>query len=420
MVFLEGSYKERRDSFYNQIDHFWDRLYGMEYALYDYIPLSNRQVAEVQQATQEAYSIFKKTNQLVRLAEEETLIQLGVPKQTLALLKKETISFETVIGRFDFVDTKNGLKILEFNADTPTFIREVFEVNGKVANSFDCADPNEGEDEKIGENVRAAVNQLSDYLGLMEYPYVVFTAHKEDIEDRETLNYLIKSAKIPGAAFIPLDELIVNTSEREAGVYDQDGKKIDIVYRHTYPLEALVRDQTDDGYLIGEAFLQLVEHKKVGILNPPSAFLMQTKAMLAVIWGLHEANHPYFSDYDHQIIETYFLPTYLDEEPFVETGEKYVSKPVFGREGDTVRIKEFGRVIGEETHNTYDEFIKVFQKYVELPTAVVNTELGAKEMHLLIGSFVVGEKASAFGFRAGAAITDNLSYFLPCVVKGDT
>ncbi|WP_246590005.1 glutathionylspermidine synthase family protein [Desertibacillus haloalkaliphilus] len=37
---------------------------------------------------------------------------------------------------------------------------------------------------------------------------------------------------------------------------------------------------------------------------------------------------------------------------------------------------------------------------------------------MLIGSFVVNEKASAFGVRAGAQITDNLSYYLPCGMKG--
>jgi glutathionylspermidine synthase len=60
----------------------------------------------------------------------------------------------------------------------------------------------------------------------------------------------------------------------------------------------------------------------------------------------------------------------------------------------------------------------VYQKYVDLPVATIQTEVGSAKAHLLIGSFIINEKPSAFGIRAGAQITDNLSYFLPCGVKG--
>ncbi|MDV2685230.1 glutathionylspermidine synthase family protein [Alkalihalophilus lindianensis] len=416
---MEAKFKAERDQFYHQLDCFWDRLYGQEYALFDCLELNQGEVEEIRTVTNRVYSLFKKTNQLIRETSDETLLQLGFPSKTIPFLRLQTISYETVIGRFDFVQTNQGLKLLEFNADTPTFIRELFDVNGKVSNQFNLKDPNKGLDEGLGEVIRNAVYQASRLIGQHSHPYVVFTAHVDDMEDRETMKYLMQVAKIDGALFIPLNELIITSEGPKTGVYDPKGKRIDVLYRHTYPLEALINDQTGDGYPIGEAFLHLVKNKKVAMLNPPSAFLMQTKALLALIWGMHEQKHPFYTAEEHQDISSYFLPTYLDEEPLVESGEKYVSKPVFGREGDTVEVKLKGNNIGKQNKYTYDQFLKTYQQHVELPKTLIQTEKGKKEAHLLVGSFIVGERASAMGFRAGAAITDNLSYYLPCGVKGE-
>ncbi|WP_157796522.1 glutathionylspermidine synthase family protein [Bacillus sp. FJAT-45037] len=416
---MEDNFTRRRNAFYNKFDSFWDRLYGIEYSLFDCHTISDLEKTHIRRATNEAYKIFKKTNELVKQADDETFLKLGLPEKTIPFLRQHGIGYETVIGRFDFVLTAEGLKILEFNADTPTFIRELFEVNGAVCKEFGFVDPNQGMDENVGEVIRDAVYRSARQIGVHGHPYVVFTAHANDIEDRQTMMYLMNLAAISDATFVPLDQLHVNSEGDQPGVYDLEGKKIDVVYRHTYPLEALIEDQTEDGFAIGEAFLELVSRGQVAILNPPSAFLMQTKAMLALIWGMHEKGHPYFTEDEHRHIASYFLPTYLDEDPFIETGDRYVSKPVFGREGDTVFIKQSGKQIKSQKKQTYNHYLKIYQTYVDLPKTWVKTEEGKKEVHLLIGSFVVGEQASAFGLRAGAAITDNLSYFLPCGVKGE-
>ncbi|KHF38700.1 glutathionylspermidine synthase family protein [Halalkalibacter okhensis] len=408
-------HRKARDQFYASVPSFWDRLYGMEYALYDCLAISQEACDEIRTATAESYSIYKKINQMVRQAPDETLLEFGFPAKALPFLRMMMVPYETVIGRFDFVQTEDGLKILEFNADTPTFIRELFDVNGLVCKEFGMMNPNEKEAEHLGKSIRNSVFHCARQMGMTDHPYVVFTAHEEDIEDCETMKYLMKVAQIKGATFVPLNQLQVVDGE---GVYDVDGNKIDVVYRHTYPLEALLEDVTDDQFPIGIEFMKLVGERKVGMLNPASAFLMQSKAVMAAIWGMHEQQHPLFTEQEHDKISRYFLPTYLDEDPFLETGDTYVSKPAFGREGDTVEVRKSGETLFEQKEKSYDHYVKVYQKYVDLPVASVKTELGVKEAHLLIGSFVVNEKASAFGIRAGAQITDNLSYFLPCGVKG--
>ncbi|MCL7747994.1 glutathionylspermidine synthase family protein [Halalkalibacter alkaliphilus] len=408
-------YKEKRDQFYAGLTSFWDRLYGMEYALYDCLEITSEERDEIRAATEESYAIYKKMNQMVRQAPDETLLDLGFPQKALPFLRMMMIPYETVIGRFDFVQTESGLKLLEFNSDTPTFIRELFDVNGLVCREFGLMNPNEHEAEHLGKSIRNSIFHCARQIGVIEHPYVVFTAHADDIEDSETMKYLMKVSQIKGAKFVPLNQLQVVDG---SGVYDVNGEKIDVIYRHTYPLEALLEDVTDDQFPIGMEFMKLVGERKVGMLNPASAFLMQSKAVMAAIWGMHEQRHPLFTEHEHEMISRYFLPTYLDEEPFLETGDTYVSKPAFGREGDTVEVREKGTTLFEQKAKSYDQYVKVFQKYVDLPTASIKTELGVKDAHLLIGSFVVNEKASAFGVRAGAQITDNLSYYLPCGMKG--
>jgi glutathionylspermidine synthase len=415
VVVLVVNQYEKRNNFYEAIPRFWDRLYGMEYALYDCFELEAGEATDIRTATKESYAIYKKVNELVRHAPDETLLDLGFPQKALPFLRMTLLPYETVIGRFDFVKTDEGLKILEFNSDTPTFIRELFDVNGRVCKEFKREDPNVGEDKVLGKAIRNSVFHCAQAIGVTIHPYIVFTAHEEDIEDRETMMYLMDAAKIKGAMFIPLEKLQIVA---ESGVYDTEGKKIDVVYRHTYPLEALLEDATDDQFPIGIEFMKLVEGKKVGMLNPASAFLMQSKAVMALIWGMYEQRHPIWSEHELEMIGRYFLPTYLDEEPFYETGDRYVSKPAFGREGDTVFIKENGKALVSQNTKTYDHYVKVYQKYVDLPVATIQTEVGSAKAHLLIGSFIINEKPSAFGIRAGSQITDNLSYFLPCGVKG--
>lgn len=88
--------------------------------------------------------------------------------------------------------------------------------------------------------------------------------------------------------------------------------KIDVLYRQTFPIESLITDEDDEGNPIGQWLLELVEEGKLMIMNPPSAFLLQSKAVQAIIWGLHEEYHPFYTDEEHEWIEEYFLPTYLE------------------------------------------------------------------------------------------------------------
>lgn len=402
-----STYQKKRKHFFDQIEHFWPDLYDEEYALYDAYEMNPDFVQDVFTATKRIGSIFFKTAKLLRRADDEVLLEMGFPKGTLSFLRLALLPTESVISRLDLVQSGDKIKCLEINSDTPTFIKEVFYINGLICQEFGLVNPNYGMEHRLSNGMRTSINGS---FGLSKQPNLVFTAHADHLEDRNTALYLQQLCGLP-AKFVPLHRLQI---ERGVGLFDEAGNGIDVLYRQTFPIENLIADQDDQGNPIGLWLLELVQLGKLKIINPPSAFLLQNKAVQAVIWGLHLENHSYFSEEEHQWIDEHFLPTYFEPDPFLETGQAFVKKPTFGREGDTVEIyDEAGNLQMADSQKSYTEYVPIYQKYIDLPTIPFSTEKGQRLGHMIIGSFLINGQPSGIGARVGNPITDNLSYFLP-------
>ena len=402
-------YKSERRQFYAQMEQFWADLYGEEYALYDLYEMTIEEVAKIRLATERTGSIYFKTAHLLRNVSDETLLEMGYPEETLQFLRLKTLSAESIIARFDFIPYDGGYKCIEMNADTPTFIKELFFVNERICRAFAMENPNAGMEQLLKDAVQESVAQSK----VSQKAHVVFTAHEQHIEDYYTALYLMQF--VPGAKFTPLHRLQI---QRGFGLFDEDGKRIDVLYRQTFPIENLIQDEDEAQNRIGLWLVELVEKQLLRIINPPSAFLLQNKAVQAVIWGLHEEGNAFFSAEEHEWIADYFLPTYLEEGPFIEKGLRYVKKPVFGREGDTVEIYEAdGRLIQEDAQKSYRQYPMVYQQYIEQPKTVFQSEKGEQTGEMLVGSFLISGRPGAIGLRIGEMITNNLSYYLPVGMK---
>ncbi len=405
--------KDVRQQFYSKIPEFWADMYGQEYGLFDVKVIDDNYARETREFARKAGHIFFKTTELLRSNEipDDTFLQMGYPKETLPFIRIDGSPFNTVIGRFDSVVIEQKHKILEFNADTPTFIYELFKVNGMICKELGFKNPNEQEEAHLKATVKKAVMDSYALLGKSHNPNIVFTSHSESMEDRNTVVYLQELSGLR-SQYVPLDKLRIIKGE---ALLDPDGIPIDVLYRQTFPIENLLLDEDPDtSEKVGEQLLDLVSQKKLTIINPPSAFLMQNKALMSVIWGLHEEGSPFYSEEEHGWVEDHFLPTYLEPDSFIDKGEKYVQKPVFGREGDTVEIFDgCGVKVDENQQKSYSNYLSVYQKFVELPITKIKTESGEKEGHFMVGTFLLNGAPSAFGFRVGNQITNNLSYFLP-------
>ncbi|OZM56854.1 glutathionylspermidine synthase [Lottiidibacillus patelloidae] len=408
------TYSEKRKAFYAKVENYWPDMYGQEYSLYDIKKISSKEQQDILLASQKISHIFLKTAHLLRTLDDETLLQMGFPKETLSFIRLKTMQTETVISRLDLVKTENGIKVLEINSDTPTFIKELFHINGLVCQELGSPNPNEGMENQLAKAVQHAIFEAYSYLGKDEFPSVVFTSHADSEEDKYTVQYLQALSEVP-SSYVPLHELKIVENE---GLFDHLGNKIDVLYRQTFPIENMIEDKDPNtGENVGSLLMQLVEQKKLAIVNPPSAFLLQSKAVQAVVWGLHEEQSPFFTEEEHQWIQQFFLPTYLEADAFLARGEKYVKKPCFGREGDTVEVYENGKKVLEDANKSYTEYLAIYQKYIDLPKTTFMSEKGEQVGHLMIGSFLLNGKPSSIGYRVGAQITDNLSYYLPIGIK---
>ncbi|MCS1350212.1 glutathionylspermidine synthase family protein [Mechercharimyces sp. CAU 1602] len=409
-------YEEERREIYSSMASegvfTWDRLYEQEYALASCFPLSASLHRQLRVATEELGEVFARVITVVQAGEEELFHTLGIPP---AIRRAVRLSVDptqaTTIGRFDFANTKQGVKMLEFNADTPTGIVEAFYVNGRVCEAREEINPNQGNEADLR---KAFAHVLKCYRDQgYETENIVFSALGWHEEDAGTTRYLLKQSGL-NAHFVPLADLRVQGDQLYAQI---EGRRMPVhVWYRLHPLEVLVEDHDDNGYPTGEHVLDLVAAKKLALINPPSAFIGQTKALQALIWSLHEEGE-FFTPAEHKIISTYMLPTYLENR---FTRQPYVEKPIFGREGGAVVLyNEAGEIEAQDGAEHYWNQMKVYQQRVELEQVETMTEKGLFRGHQLWGSFLIGGKASAVLSRIDGPITGNLSYFLPVGLCSD-
>ena len=128
-----SQYIKKRKEFYSNYPHFWSDLYECEYSLFHVFPITEQTMKQLQVATERMGKIFFKTARILRNLSNEQLLELGFPTASLPFIRLKGMYPESVISRFDFALTEdNRIKMLEFNSDTPTFIVECFQMNGKV------------------------------------------------------------------------------------------------------------------------------------------------------------------------------------------------------------------------------------------------------------------------------------------------
>lgn len=391
----------------------WDRMYDEEYALATIWPISERLRSEIADATERLGALIGRTVQIVKQGGEELFAELGLPNETWQAVRI-TVNERlfTIIGRFDFAWTSEGLKMLEFNADTPTGIVEAFHVNGRICKEYGMADPNDGMAAHIGEAFHEAVEAYRNSGYRTEN--VVFSALDWHEEDAGTTRYLMQQSGLAGARFAGLADLRVYR-DRLCLLRDGEHEPIDLLYR-LHALEKLAEDRDDDGYHTGAHVLDLMAQRKLAVLNPPSALIAQTKALQALIWNLYEAGE-FYTEEEREAIQAYMLPTYMENN---FTGRhSYVTKPILGREGGGVTLYEAnGTPLERDEETLYWEQPMIYQQRVELPIVPIRHAGGTHEARLLLGSFWIGGRASAIVARAGGRITGNLAYYLPVGLKG--
>jgi len=408
-------YAERRAEIYGSLTSegifTWDSMYGEEYALASLHRISQSLRDELMEASYLLCRVYARVVAVVQTGDEQLLEYLGIPQAAWSAVRTELPELSpTLIGRFDFAPTANGIKMLEFNAETPTDIVEAYHVNGRVCEYFGEQNPNAG----LTDHICDAFAHADEYYRFCGYEVKrkVFSSVDWHTEDSGTTKYLMALSSLDGE-FVPLKDLRV-LEDRLQVFQEEMHTPVDLWYR-LHPLEKLSQEKDVDGFPTGAAVLDLIARQKIALINPPSALIAQSKALQALIWNLHEGGG-FFTPEEDSTIGKYMLPTYFENRFSGHTA--YVTKPFFGREGGAVTIFQAdGQELARDQEESYWDQPFIYQQFVELEPITIETLAGLYCGRLMYGSFVINGRGSAIVARVGGRITGNMAYYLPLSVS---
>ena len=102
--------------------------------------------------------------------------------------------------------------------------------------------------------------------------------------------------------------------------------------------------------------------------------------------GLAE-EEAFYTNEEQQWIKRIYV-TYIFRTRFIFRKRFFRSKPSFGREGDTITIRDKDEnIMLQNAHQTYKASLPIFQKYIELPVVSLETEKGIEKLSYVFGSF---------------------------------
>ncbi len=285
--------------------------------------------------------------------------------------------YPSIYGRFDFAYKNGQLKMLEFNADTPTSVYEAGIIQWYWLQDFD-----KGKDQfnSIHEKL------IDTWAGLKQYFYdglLYFTCIKRSLEDLTTAEYIRDCAIQAG---IPTKLIFVDEIGWDANkqvFVDMEGENIKNIFK-LYPYEWLVNEE------FGKHITE--DKNNTAWVEPAWKMILSNKAILPILWNLYP-NHPLL------------LKSYYDKGDL----NNYVKKPILSREGANIEIIRNGSTI-EVTGGDYGHEGFIYQELFELPKFDGN--------HTLIGSWVIGQQPAGMGIReSNSLITGNTSRFVPHLIS---
>ncbi len=278
----------------------------------------------------------------------------------------------SLVGRFDLAFDGNGPpKMLEYNADTPTALYEAGVVQWYWLKEVL---PEADQFNSIHEKLVAGWTAIAKMLP--KGATVHFARSETQIEDLATSEYLRDCCVQAGLQTETLT--IENIGWNGRRFTDLQEMPIQAMSK-LYPWEWMAR----------EKFGQHVLADTTAFMEPAWKMILSNKALLPLLWEGFPG-HPNL------------LPAY--DTPDSALGERYVRKPVFGREGANVAL--IGGGLTAQTPGTYGEEGYIYQQYAPLPVFEGNPAL--------IGSWIVGGEPAGIGVREDdGPITHNDSRFVP-------
>ncbi|MEN8146987.1 MAG: glutathionylspermidine synthase family protein [Campylobacterota bacterium] len=352
------------------------------------------QLVQVTAAEAEAY--YEAANTLYdmyveaaeHVIENDLFFELGIPFNIVETIKKswENDVHWHIYGRFDLSGGIDGqpIKLIEFNADTPTGLFETAVLQWALlkANGMDDAKQFNDVYRGIEANFKRLIT-LFDDTELFDERYdgwkILFSS-VEGLDEEEVTTRLLQQIATD-AGFNTGFDFLQNVQFDESGISDANGMEYEYWFK-LYPWEDIGSDEGELAVVLNE----IMQNQEAILLNPAYTVLFQSKGMLKVLSDL-------FPD------SPYLLKT--SDEPL---NGAYVEKRHFGREGANTKIVDASGTTVAETDGPYENYRPVYQEYADFPKDSEGNKYQA-------GVFFAYE-ACGLGFRRGGEIMDNMSKFV--------
>jgi len=342
-------------------------------------------------AGNELYDMFVAAGEHV--VEHNLFHEIGIPFNLVDLIKE---SWENEVhwhlyGRFDLAGGIDGqpIKLLEFNADTPTALFETAVVQWAMLrrNGLDDGRQFNVVYDKLLENFKRLVTleeSVESFHERYEGWRFLFTSVRGNAEEENTVRLLRYIADEAGydTEFAYIDEIEFSAEE---GIFYND-ENFELWFK-LIPWEDIALEEPDLAMLL----TRIVQNQKAIIFNPAYTLIFQSKGLLKILWDLYPG-HPL-------LLESSFEPL---------KGKMQVRKPFFGREGGSVAILEGDGTVVLDTPGEYDAFPMLYQEYVDLPADGEGRKYQA-------GLFFAYESCG-LGYRRGGEVMNNLSKFVGHII----
>lgn len=328
------------------------------------------------------------------------------------------------ITRLDFVKDLQGVyKLVEVNADTPCAMPETFYAN-KLAEAYFAKMHNldlvaRSSGEELAEPFLVLLRQ-EKYCN-REQVRIAFAADAAYDEDWANAKFVFNKVRevlrkqnmpmVVSCRLVSLDKLIV----QDNGVYIPNDvfkkeDKVDILYR-LHPLELLMDDESDDGFPVGLKLMELANWGEVDFVNPIKSIVLQNKALLALAWYLYQ-HHLFWNAEEEILLGKHLAPTYLDSDAL--RGQRYIKKPIFGREGAGIAIVEPNGLASYEAEDDCEDCDLIYQQFIASADVEQEADNGTVNGKYTYSCFVINGKASETFVRLEPGeITGIDAYFVP-------
>ncbi|MDF1881169.1 glutathionylspermidine synthase family protein [Sulfurimonas sp. MAG313] len=365
---------------------------GTSYVADELVVVSEDESQAYYKAGNELYDMYATAAEHV--IENDLFFELGIPFNLVETIKKswDNDVHWHLYGRFDLAGGIDGkpIKLIEFNADTPTGLFETAIVQWAIlkVNEMDEEKQFNTVYEAISDNFKRLITLFDDTSNFEERyeGWRILFSSIEGIDEEEVTTKLLKRMA-DDAGFLTSFEFLQNVSFEEDGISDTKNQDYEYWFK-LFPWEDIAIQEGE----LALTLQHILESQSAIILNPAYTLLFQSKGMLKILWDLFP-DSPYLLESSYEPLEN----------------KAYVEKKVFGREGANVSFINADGSIEAQTDGEYGHYKSVYQEAIDFPQD--------KDGNYYQAGVFFAYEACGLGYRRGGRILDNMSKFVGHLIK---